>query len=116
MSATAAGTLPPYLYKILTLSEWEAFQKERIFKGSELDLKDGFIHTSTETQYLQTLAKFFKPTDTVYIVKLDTSKLKHYKIKLEPSRPNKQAGELYYHIYDTISFDTVHNWMTVKSS
>ena len=34
------------IYKILTHKEWESFQREGIFKGSDMDKKDGFIHAA----------------------------------------------------------------------
>ncbi len=39
------------IFKILTLPQWEDFQKDKIFKGSEIDLDDGFIHLSFSNQW-----------------------------------------------------------------
>lgn len=38
------------IYKILPASEWEAAKAVGEFKGSAVDLRDGFIHTSSRPQ------------------------------------------------------------------
>ena len=35
-----------YIYKVLTLEQWGAFQRGKVFKGSPADLSDGYIHLS----------------------------------------------------------------------
>jgi uncharacterized protein (DUF952 family) len=92
------------LYKILTPEEWDTFQRERVFRGSDLDLGDGFIHASLEDQVAGILDKFFKGTRPVFLVKLDASKLHPDTLKLEANKP---GGTMYPHIYGTIPFDAV---------
>ena len=100
---------PQHLYKALTTQEWNEFKTSGAFQGSELDKKDGFIHTSTASQLMFTLNKFFPVSSGIkaVIVKIDTSKLKPEVIKYEPSKPGKVGGELYYHIYDSLTLDHV---------
>ena len=45
-----------FVYKICTKSEWRDAKENKIFKGTSLDLKDGFIHFSDKNQVKQTLA------------------------------------------------------------
>lgn len=47
------------IFKIFRPAEWAAFQAEGRFDGSPDDLRDGFIHLSTEEQLPGTLAKHF---------------------------------------------------------
>ena len=35
------------IYKILPASLWDAAQRDGVFRGSEVDLRDGYIHFST---------------------------------------------------------------------
>ena len=35
-----------FVYKICTKSEWSEAKQNNIFKGTPLDLKDGYIHFS----------------------------------------------------------------------
>ena len=48
-----------FVYKICTKSEWNDAKENKIFKGTPLDLKDGFIHFSDISQVKQTLNKSF---------------------------------------------------------
>ena len=43
-----------YVYRILTLSEWENFKTKRKFQGNSIDLNSGFIHLSTKGQIMET--------------------------------------------------------------
>ena len=46
-----------FVYKICTKSEWNEAKQNNIFKGTALDLKDGYIHFSDKDQVKQTLNK-----------------------------------------------------------
>ena len=48
-----------FVYKICTKSEWSEAKQNNIFKGTALDLKDGYIHFSDKDQVKQTLNKFY---------------------------------------------------------
>ena len=48
-----------FVYKICTKSEWNEAKQNNIFKGTALDLKDGYIHFSDKDQVKQTLNKFY---------------------------------------------------------
>ncbi len=60
------------VFKILKISEWKQFKKEKRFYGSEDDLIDGFIHLSTKDQLSRVLIKYFT-NEIVYIVKFKTN-------------------------------------------
>lgn len=47
------------LFKILRRAEWQALCAEGRFAGSADDLRDGFIHLSTEAQLAGTRARHF---------------------------------------------------------
>ena len=47
-----------FVYKICTKSEWNEAKQNNIFKGTPLDLNDGYIHFSDKDQIKQTLNKF----------------------------------------------------------
>ena len=49
-----------FVYKICTKSEWNEAKQNNIFKGTALDLKDGYIHFSDKDQINQTLNKFYE--------------------------------------------------------
>jgi uncharacterized protein (DUF952 family) len=45
---------PQYVYKLLTTEQWNEMQEERVFKGSPVDLKDGYIHLSSKETVVKT--------------------------------------------------------------
>lgn len=92
-----------FIYKILLPSEWKSFQETKIFKGSPLDQKDGFIHNSTLEQRTDIQEKFFKDQEVV-ILKIDVSKIQPGCLKFEENKP---GGNVYPHIYGDIPFEAV---------
>ena len=50
---------PQIIYKICRRDEWSVAERERLFRGSPDDLRDGFIHFSTAAQCPGTFEKEF---------------------------------------------------------
>ena len=66
-----------FVYKICTKSEWSESKKNNVFKGTALDLIDGYIHFSDKDQVKQTLNKFYINQTNLIILKVDALKLKN---------------------------------------
>ncbi len=81
------------IFKIFTPSQWEYFQKSGVFHGSDLDIKDGFIHLSFADQWQSIWDKFFNKEE-IYLVEICSLDLKFLKIE-----PNKPGGTKYPHYY-----------------
>ena len=92
------------IYKILTPQEWSSFQKDRVFKGSPMDQKDGFIHAALADQYPRLVEKFFKDIRPLVILKINTTFLKPGSLKIESNRP---GGDEYPHIYGDIPLEAI---------
>lgn len=90
----AAETSMNIAYKILTVSEYDSYLKGKDFMGSATDLKDGFIHLSTELQLERTLNKYFSGQPMVYILKINLD-LVNNQIKWEKA----SNGDIYPHLY-----------------
>ena len=84
------------LYKILSGTEWRAAKARGQFKGSAVDLKDGFIHLSTAQQMRETAARHFAGQDALVLVGFPEDKLPG--LRWEPSR----GGDLFPHVYGAI--------------
>jgi len=85
------------IYKIFTAEEWALFNRSKSFAGSPLDVKDGYIHCSTEDQVPVTLAKHFKDRGPVVVAGIDWRKLPpECSVRVERS-PTSQT--CYPHIY-----------------
>ena len=65
-----------FVYKICSKYEWSSAKKKGQFKGSEMDLKDGFIHFSERNQVQGTLNKFFINKKNLLLLKVKTIGLK----------------------------------------
>lgn len=81
------------IFKILTLGQLEDFEKSGVFHGSDIDIKDGFIHLSFEGQWQGIWDKFFNKQE-VYLMEI--SGLDPEFLKIEANKPN---GEKYPHYY-----------------
>ena len=84
-----------YVFKILEQEEW--FNREEEYKGSLIDLKDGFIHLSTKNQIYQTCKKHFFGRDNLIVIYFKIKDLED-SLKWEKSRNN----DLFPHYYGYI--------------
>ena len=65
-----------YIYKICTTKEWKNFKKKKKFKGSKLDILDGYIHFSSKNQVKSTLKRHFLKKDNLILLKVKIFNLK----------------------------------------
>ena len=90
-----------FVYKICTKSEWSEAKQNNIFKGTTLDLTDGYIHFSDKDQVKQTLNKFYVNQTNLIILKVDALKLKN--LVWEQSTD----GNMFPHLYSDLDLDVV---------
>ncbi len=92
----------PYLYKIISVKDWEVSQQENVLKLAPMD--DKFIHLSTEDQLDGILEKYWKNESRFIILKIQTNKL-NGKLLFET---NPGGTKRYFHLYDGyIPFDSI---------
>lgn len=85
---------PQYLYKILSLENWEATQNKKTAHLSAED--DAFIHFSTQDQLDRIIGKYWSEVPQFVILKIDSNKLEGKLVfETNPGRITK-----YYHLYD----------------
>ena len=90
------------IYKICTEEEWAKARQTGMYKGSQADLSDGFIHFSSANQVVETAAKHFAGQEDLILLEIDEEVLGD-KLKWEPSR----GGALFPHLYGTLKADDV---------
>jgi uncharacterized protein (DUF952 family) len=91
------------IYKICPVRLWVEAQRAGRFRGSEHDLRDGFIHFSTAAQAAETAARHFAGQDDLLLVSVDAAPL-GAALKWEPSR----GGALFPHLYGDLALDAVN--------
>ncbi|KAK0553479.1 hypothetical protein OC846_000893 [Tilletia horrida] len=100
-------TTSTVLYKILTPAEKEALPSG-IWHGSELDIKDGFLHTSSVHQLPLTLKRFFGPEagvgDTVHIYALPRNNVADGKLRWDTIKSGETFGHVLGGINPTTDF------------
>lgn len=89
------------IYKILGAGEWAAALERGAFEGSDVDIKDGYIHFSTGAQLGQTAAKWFRDQADLVILEVEATDLAD--LRFEPAR----GGELFPHLYGVLPADLV---------
>ena len=92
----------PTVYKICPAALWREAQLAGLFRGSEVDLRDGFIHFSSAQQAVETAAKHFAGQPDLLLLYVDTAKLGDG-LKWEPSR----GGALFPHLYGELDLAAV---------
>lgn len=82
------------VYKICAGAVWREAEREGVFCGAPVDLRDGFIHFSSATQVRATAAEHFAGLDNLLLIAVDADTLGDA-LKWEVSR----GGELFPHLY-----------------
>jgi uncharacterized protein (DUF952 family) len=100
-----SSTIPQKIYKIVPAPDWEEARKTGVFHGSAVDLRDGFIHFSAESQLGETAQRYFRGQDGLLLVAADAGALGSA-LRWEPSR----GGELFPHLYAPLPLSAVV-WM-----
>ena len=92
----------PVLYKIMSWQEWETAQAQGIYKGSEVDRRDGFIHLSAANQVRATAQKHFFGKTDLLLLSVREEDLGQ-SLKWDVSR----GGNLFPHIYGPLPISVV---------
>jgi len=90
------------IYKICPVPLWKAAERTGVFRGSEVDRRDGFIHFSSADQVVETAGKHFGGQNGLLLVRIDSAKLGD-RLKWEPSR----GGALFPHLYGDLDLTAV---------
>ncbi|TDR94023.1 uncharacterized protein (TIGR00369 family) [Enterovirga rhinocerotis] len=92
------------IYKICPASAWQEARQARVFRGSPVDLADGFIHFSTAVQVADTAAKHFAGQDDLLLVAVRAEPLGKA-LRYEASR----GGDLFPHLYGDLPLTAVRS-------
>jgi len=90
------------VYKICPAALWDEAQRDGVFRGSDVDLRDGFIHFSTAAQAVETAAKHFAGQQSLVLLHVDAGRMGD-KLRWEPSR----GGDLFPHLYGELALAAV---------
>jgi uncharacterized protein (DUF952 family) len=84
----------PFIYKVCPAAEWRDAVVAGAYRGSAVDLRDGFIHFSTGAQLAETLRRHFNGQRDLVLVAVAPGDLGDH-LRWEPSR----GGDLFPHLY-----------------
>lgn len=90
------------IFKILPRAEWTAAQAAGRFRGSAVDLADGYIHFSTAAQAPETARRYFQGLPDLVVLEVEGDDLGGA-LKWEPSR----GGDLFPHLYAPLEVSQV---------
>lgn len=88
------------IYKIVPVALWRDAEEAGVFAGSPVDVRDGFIHFSTQAQLAETAAKHFAGQRDLLRVAVDADRLD---LRWEPSR----GGDVFPHLYGVLPLSVV---------
>ncbi|HEX2881376.1 MAG TPA: DUF952 domain-containing protein [Polyangiaceae bacterium] len=90
------------IYRLLGEDAWAMAQREGVFRGSEHDVRDGFIHFSSAEQLAETAAKHYAGRDDLVLLWVSTAAL-GAALRWEISR----GGALFPHLYGPLAVSAV---------
>jgi uncharacterized protein (DUF952 family) len=90
------------IYKLLDADEWRDAQAAGQFRGSAVDLADGYVHFSTADQVVETAARHFSGRRGIVLLAVDAGPLGD-DLRWEASR----GGALFPHLYAPLPTDVV---------
>ena len=90
------------VYKICPAPLWREAEHASVFRGSDDDKRDGFIHFSDAGQVAETAARHFAGQHDLLLVAVDADRLGEA-LKWEPSR----GGALFPHLYGDLDLGAV---------
>ncbi len=85
------------IYKICERAAWDEARHTGVYRGSDVDRRDGFIHFSNGAQVAETAAKHFVGQTDLMLVAVDEDAL-GAALKWEYSR----GGGLFPHLYGAL--------------
>jgi uncharacterized protein (DUF952 family) len=91
------------IYKVLDVAAWETARNGGVFRGSAVDLQDGFIHFSAKDQLAETLRKHFAGASDLLLLYIRCERIAD-ELRWEPSR----GGALFPHLYAELPVAAVH--------
>jgi len=83
-----------YIYKVLTHDQWARFQSGGVFRGSPVDLQDGYIHMSCASQLKVTLDKWYAEQNEVALLEIEAAQI-DADLKYEISRGGAEFPHLF---------------------
>lgn len=85
------------IFKITTAPAWAAAVDRGVFAGSPDDVRDGYIHLSSQDQLAGTAVKYFAGVEDLVLVAVEAEQLGD-RLKWESSR----GGALFPHCYGAL--------------
>jgi uncharacterized protein (DUF952 family) len=98
------------IYKICPASAWREAERQGVFRGSPVDVSDGYIHFSTASQVAETLRKHFFGQTGLFLIAVDADILGD-SVRWERSRND----ELFPHLYGELDLGAVTGVLSVRA-
>jgi len=98
------------IYKICPASAWREAERQGVFRGSPVDISDGFIHFSTASQVAETARKHFFGQTGLFLIAVDADALGKA-LRWERSRND----ELFPHLYGELDLGAVTAVLSMRA-
>jgi len=98
------------IYRLFDPVIWDAFGQEGVFRGTNVDLKDGFIHFSARDQVITTADKHYRDYDALILAAISINQ-QSADLKWEVSR----GGAKFLHLYRDLKLSEVKAYWELPS-
>jgi uncharacterized protein (DUF952 family) len=99
----------PRIYKICSASAWREAERQRVYRGSADDTRDGFIHFSSASQVAETAKKHFFGQTALLLIEVEADALGDA-LRWERSRND----EMFPHLYGELDLGAVRNVLNMN--
>jgi uncharacterized protein (DUF952 family) len=82
------------IFKIVRGDEWAKAERDGVYRGSEKDREDGFLHFSTAAQLRETLERHYANAIGALVIAAFDAETIGNALKWEPSRGDAQFPHL----------------------
>ena len=90
----AGPTTHGLIYRLADRAAWEEAQRAGVYRGAEVDAKDGYLHFSSAAQLADTARLHYRGRQNLVLLAVDTERLGD-ELRWEASR----GGDLFPHLY-----------------
>lgn len=101
-----AATGVELVYKIAPRKDWEAAVRSGVYRGSQDDQRDGFIHLSTKSQVSTTLQRHFAGQSDLLLISFEAAALGPA-LRFETSRGGQAFPHLYGELATALALETI---------
>ena len=100
---------PKSIYRLCEKNDWDHALTLGVYRGTDLDIQDGYIHLSTAEQVMETAKIYFCGVEHLLLLRINANELGD-DLRWEKSR----NGEIFPHFYGPLKTEFIRTITELK--